>query len=134
VVGRRADRYFLDGWDGVSVMSKLSEMIKAAQTNERRCVMNPLINFASSATDLPALAPIHYVYSFKAEFGCTATVQYGAKGELDAKLKQIRRQVVEAVFGEFREDIHAINRALMNYDTDKATELVGIMYGKMFDV
>lgn len=116
-------------------MSKLSEMIRATQTNERRCVLTPLIEFSSSVgPEHPRLLPTHYIYSFKAEFGCNATVQYGAKGELESKLKVIRRQVVEEVFGEFRENIYAIQRALMDYNTEEATELVGNLYERMFSV
>ncbi len=116
-------------------MSKLAEMIQAAQTNARRCVMTPIASFTSSVNEPPALtSQVHYVYSLKAEFGCNATVQYGAKSDLDAKLKLVRRQVVEAIFGEFREDIYAIQRAFINYDADKAVELVGAMYKRMFDV
>jgi hypothetical protein len=116
-------------------MSKLSEMILAAQTNERRYVFTPLIKLASSVVPEPHLTyPDHYVYSFKAEFGCNATVQYGAKSELETKLKVIRRQVVEEVFGEFRDDIYAIQRALMDYNTDQASELVSAMHDRMFNV
>lgn len=116
-------------------MSKLSEMIRESQTSERRCVMTPIMRFTSTMTEIPAcLSPIHYVYELKAEFGCKATVQYGAKGELDTKLRIVRKQVIDAVFGEFREDIYAIQRALFNYDTDKAIELVGDLHHRMFDV
>ena len=116
-------------------MSKLAEMIRASQTNERRCVYTPIASFSSMVEDAqPRIQPMHYVYSLKAEFGCNATVQYGAQGELDAKLKIIRRQVVEEIFGEFREDIYAIQRALMNYKTDEAIELVGKLHERMFDV
>ena len=116
-------------------MSKISEMIRASQTNERRHVFTPLIGFASSvASEHPRLSQSHYVYSFKAEFGCHATVQYGAQGELETKLKVIRRQVVEEIFGEFRADIYAIQRALMDYNTDKASELVSNLNERMFSV
>lgn len=118
------------------VMSKLSEMIQASMTNERRAVVTPVASFTSivESPNSAQLSPIFYVYSLKAEFGCSATVQYGAEGHLNSKLKVVRLQVVEAIFGEFREDIHAIERALMNYDTDKAMELVGKMHNRMFDV
>lgn len=116
-------------------MSKLSEMIKAAQTSERRAVIEPLIDFRTTVERAgPASYPEHYVYNFKAEFGCSATVKYGAKGDLDQKVRMIRRQVVEYIFGEFREDIHAIERALFDYDTQAAEKLVGDLYRKMFDV
>lgn len=117
-------------------MSKLASMIQAAQTNERRHVMTPLVSFKTSVESPPSLAssPMYYVYKLKAEFGCNATVQYGDQGELDAKLRVIRHQVVNDVFGEFREDIYAIQRALMDYDTARATELVQAMYVRMFDI
>lgn len=117
-------------------MSKLSEMIRASQTNERRCVMTPLMSLTSimESPNTDRLSPMYYVYSFKAELGCEATVQYGATGELDAKLKVIRRQVIEAVFGEFRDDIHAIQRALMSYDTQKASDATDELYRRMFEI
>lgn len=117
-------------------MSKLASMIQAAQTGERRHVFSPLVNFKSSVEELPSLnySPMHYVYKLKAEFGCNVTVKYGNQGELDSKLRMIRHQVVNDVFGEFRDDIYAIQRALADYDTGKAAELVQDMYVRMFDI
>lgn len=117
-------------------MSKLAFMIQASQTNERRHVFSPLVDFKSSVESMPSAmhSPMHYVYKLKAEFGCTAIVQYGNQGELDSKLRTIRHQVVNEVFGEFRDDIYAIQRALIDYDTVKAAELVQAMYVRMFDI
>lgn len=116
-------------------MSKLSEMIQAKQTSERRHVMAPmpaLVDIDYSCTALPG-DPLHYVYEMNVTLGCQAVIRQGS-GDADVKLKVIRRQVVEAIFGEFREDIYTIERALMNYDTDKAAQAVSDLYRRMFDV
>lgn len=116
-------------------MSKLSEMIQAAQTNERRHVMTPTasIDLTVSEANSPLCQPNHYVYDLKATFGCTAVIQHNS-GEVQAKLKAVRRQVVDHIFGEFREDIYAIERALFDYDTKTAQEHLNKLMQRMFDV
>lgn len=115
-------------------MSKLSEMIQAAQTNERCHVFTPLIDIRSEVKPTPpCVYPEHYIYELTAKFGCNATVRFGDNGELDQKLRMIRRQVVEAIFGEFRENIHEIQRALADYDCATATSAVSDLYDRMFD-
>lgn len=115
-------------------MSKLAEMIQAAQTNERRHVFTPLIDIRSEVHPVNRARPDHYIYELKAAFGCNVTIKFGDHGEADHKLKMIRRQVIEAVFGEFRENLHEIQRALANYDCAAATEAVKDLYDRMFDV
>lgn len=66
--------------------------------------------------------------------GCNATIAYGDSAGLEKQLKAIRRQVVELCFGEFREDIYAIQRSLMDYKVDEARELTSKLYDRMFDV
>lgn len=116
-------------------MSKLSDNIHAAQTNERRHVMTPLSSFSVSSQEVPTArcSPMSYVYKVEATFGCSVIIESDKKA-VENKLKAVRRQVVEEIFGEFRKDIYSIQRALFEHDTTKALEAVGTLLQNMYEV
>ena len=116
-------------------MSKLSDRIRAAQTNERRHVQTPLMALSISSQEVPAAysSPTAYVYRMEATFGHHSVIAFNEK-DADLKLKAVRRQVVEDIFGEFRGDIYAIERALFERDVDTALQAVGTLLQNMYEV
>lgn len=116
-------------------MSKLSGMIRAAQTNERRHIQTPLLNLQISSEEVPTAysAPMAYVYRMEAIFGHHSVIAFNGK-DAELKLKAVRRQVVEDIFGEFRNDIYAIERALFDRDVDTALQAVGTLLKNMYEV
>lgn len=115
-------------------MSKLAEMIQAVQTSERRRVMSPLVAIRTSSVEPRNCSfPEHYVYTLTATFGCNATLEYNDPCAVQV-LAQVRRQVVDEVFGEFRENFTEIERALFNYDNEAARKALNSFRQRMFEV
>lgn len=115
-------------------MSKLSEMIQAVNTRQRVPVMSPLVAIeASVEANAPATYDQCYVYNLKATFGCTAVLKFEDPRQSDI-LRGVRKQVVDEIFGEFREHLHAAERALYNYDTEAALKALQALRNQMFEV
>jgi hypothetical protein len=47
-------------------------------------------------------------------------------------MRKIARQIEQYVFGEFREDLDEVQRALWTNEVDKASDLLEVMRAKMF--
>lgn len=53
---------------------------------------------------------------------------------LEMAIKRTKKQVVEAIFGEFREDFRNIERALYDSNLENAREMLYTLERKMFEV
>ena len=58
----------------------------------------------------------------------------GDTDALHAAIERCRREIVEAVFGEFRQDFMLLNRAIYDRDFQKARALLTEFERKMFEV
>ena len=55
-------------------------------------------------------------------------------GKLDAAVQRVKQQIVEAVFGEFRQDFERIHMALNDYDVETARVRLYDLQEKMYGV
>ena len=51
---------------------------------------------------------------------------------LHEAIQRTKQQVIEAIFGEFRQDFRIIERLLYNYEFEEAATAVRVMEQKMF--
>lgn len=123
-------------------MSKLSKQIAARQTGHYQYVhMSSPINIDYSI-EPPSVDVGNYQYEkirLDVTFGSQILLQVkappeGKKREERAALLQIRRAVIEEVFGEFRKPIHTLWFHLRNYDFKQACEQLEQIEKEMFDV
>lgn len=114
-------------------MSKLSDAINATKTN--KVYAENSYSFVSIETGYYP-TPLHYEYSIRAIFGTKVILcdELIADGALETAVHQVKAAVINAVFGEFREDLYLITKHLYKRNTDKALEAVYALQNKMFEV
>lgn len=56
-----------------------------------------------------------------------------SKGALHHAIERTKRQVIEAIFGEFRQDFRMIEKAIWNHEMEEAGKLLHDMERKMFE-
>ena len=61
-----------------------------------------------------------------------ASIRHDTNSGVLLPVDKVVRMIQQEVFGEFREDIQKIHRALWEYDCDKALELLSAMEQRMF--
>jgi hypothetical protein len=122
-------------------MSKLAQAVTATDT-KNRIVIDPLFDSMVSITHqvsgVPVFDPsVAYVYRIEAKFGTQCMVEYQHDGKanyVDEALRNTRKAIIEAVFGEFRQDFYLIHQALWKHELHKAHELLHAFEDKMFQV
>lgn len=118
-------------------MSKLSENLKAYSTGARYAKPPKLdsVSFKSNSYELPS-------YCMEYTLECNITTKFFVKaGAFDAQATneikyatdKAKRQILEEIFGEFRQDLYNLDVALYNQDYRKARELLDGVMKNMFD-
>ena len=69
-----------------------------------------------------------------AECWITETQKLSSEDAVELAIQRTKRQVIEAIFGEFRADFRNIERAIYNNDMENAGVLLHAMEKKMFEV
>jgi hypothetical protein len=76
------------------------------------------------------------VYRIGVTLGCQAVVNeidaIDNPESLPAAIERTKRQVIEAIFGEFRQDFMMVERALYDRDFQKAREYLRVFEDKMY--
>lgn len=122
-------------------MSQLSKAITFTDTGERRYIpkgLSPLFQdvFSANATIQNVTGPdlIGKVYTIGCKIGSRAVVsEYEGSGELEHAVMRTKRQVIEAVFGEFRPHFRRIEKAIYDHDYNEAGRLLHEMEQLMFE-
>lgn len=122
-------------------MSKLSDNIKAVILN-KRAISNDYryVNFRITTETPTTFKSIPYLQlvSFEAKFGnkyyIDEKLAHSNCSALQEVLTQIRKSVVEEVFGEFRGPLRELRHALYNRDFTSATEALDKLEDQMFNV
>ena len=124
-------------------MSQLAKAILATDTNQRREILpklSPLFldtfDGKSTIQELTHRADIQYQYRIEARIGASCWVSRlemaRDNNPLTHAINRTKQQVIEAVFGEFRQDIRMIEQAVWNHDTETAGKLLNDLERKMF--
>ena len=118
-------------------MSKLSENLKAYTTGNRYSQVPTLncVAFKSTSYEVP---PWQVEYSLECKIGSTFVVQPGnslhdTTVSVQSALYSCKRQILEEIFGEFRQDLYNLDVALYNQDYEKAKTLLNGVIKNMFD-
>lgn len=79
---------------------------------------------------------LYHEYKIEARLGSKILISDVVRNDPVAfkeTMRKMRCQLVDIMFGEFREDLRAINLALYRYNVAEAQHLVNQLYEKMFD-
>jgi hypothetical protein len=114
-------------------MSKLSDAITATFTGETVHTMQ-FVDIETNSISMPSYSsyPTSYVYNVEARFGMSKVVD--KPSHLTECQKDIRRAVIEEVFGEFRPYLYNMRAALYDRDDGKVRRLLNELEERMFDV
>lgn len=120
-------------------MSKIVQAITASPTGKRTAPLmrtNKLFWETFSGKDEFIKDTHSYdgvaTYKIDVTLGNTVKVPESAGPALSEAIKRSKQQVIEAIFGEFREDFRLIERAIYDYDYETAKEALRNMEQKMF--
>lgn len=124
-------------------MSQLARAIVATNTGQRREVrpnLSPLFlnifDGKASIQEVSHTPNIQCQYRIEVRLGAECWVSHFETMTQDNSLllaiERTKAQVIEAVFGEFRQDIRMIEQAVWNHDTETAGRLLHELERKMF--
>lgn len=115
-------------------MSKLAQQINSTITNKRASIIEPYsIKMGMNINSMP-----YDPYANEVKFSCTFGVSYYIKEHEQDKiqyiLSNVKKQVIEEVFGEFRPTLHKLRHELYSREYDKALNTLDTLQKDMFDV
>lgn len=117
-------------------MSKLVNKIMATRTNKTKAIAPTLKLFDDICTVEEHIqynsSTFQNEYEIGIKFGNKCGVNDNDSINLPRAIDSTKRQVIEAIFGEFREDMLMIERALHDRDNEKAMEALHVLRRKMF--
>ena len=121
----------------------MSQLVKAVQyvDTKDRVIINK--GFSPLFTDLVEVKSyshqdclIGHKYRIGVKIEATATIPESKilSNHLDEAVDRVKRQIVEAVFGEFRQDFERVHMALNNYDVETARLILIELQEKMYGI
>lgn len=123
-------------------MSNVVKAIAASDTGERRIksvksrLFQDVFDMKEQITSTQAHDDVLKHYRIGVTLGNTCVVSeldvMGNEHALTEAILRTKRQVIEAIFGEFRQDFRIIERHLYNYEFEEAATAVRAMEDKMF--
>lgn len=124
-------------------MSQLVKAITAVDTGERKYIpkgLSPLfvdVFSGKSESSTTYVEDIAKVYKIGVTLGCSATVSESTliregSTPLEEAVNRCKKQIIEAVFGEFRQDFRLIEKAIYDHNTEEAGRHLYNMEQKMY--
>lgn len=124
-------------------MSQVIKAITAHDTGERKVFHNsfsPLFqdvfNVKSEIQEFRHLSDVAKAYRIGVTIGAQVYVEelemMANENALTSAIERTKRQVIEAIFGEFRQDFMMVERALYDRDFQKARDHLRAFEEKMF--
>jgi hypothetical protein len=118
-------------------MSKLSEQINYAITN-KRAIDNTFDFKYSVGAHVPSLPKYLQQVSFEAIFGSryyiSEELTYGKSEVLAHTLKEVKLNVIEEIFGEFRKPLRELRHHLYDNNVPEALNVLTNLESQMFNV
>jgi hypothetical protein len=127
-------------------MSQVVRAIETHDTGERKLIkesfstlFQDVFNIKSQIQDLRGTEDIAKQYRISVTIGSQVHVsdfdllQEGGDA-LEEAIHRTKRQVIEAIYGEFRQDLMMVERALYDRDFQKARDYLRILEQKMFGI
>jgi hypothetical protein len=120
-------------------MSKLSKMLLAEYTHDRKAVTDLNMDYTKVDYVYERTTPVIHDYSVKISAGINAFgyVRGSEKSENlqhHYVIKNMKKSIIEEMFGEFRPIIMDIRRSLFERDCYKAEMLLDKLQEQMFEV
>lgn len=120
-------------------MSQFVRAITACDTGDRKLIdsFSPLFrevfDLQQSIEDVTT-TDIRAAKVYKIEVRLGSEVLVTEHSEIPDAIRRVKQSVIEACFGEFREDFYRIQNAIYNRDFQKARSLVTDLQQRMYDV
>jgi hypothetical protein len=121
-------------------MSKVVNAIAATKEDRRRLKQTKLFqDVFSIREDIQTLtAGTEIQYRIGVTFGAQCWINEVEKlkndNAVEMAIQRTKRQVIEAIFGEFRQDFRSIERALYDSNIEEARLMLHALEYKMFEV
>jgi len=121
-------------------MSKVVNAIMATKEDRRRLKQTKLFQDVFAAREdiqtVPSGTEIQYRIGVTLGAQCWVSEMEQLKNDdsLVMAVERTKRQVIEAIFGEFRADFRSIERALYDSDIETARVMFHALEDKMFEV
>ena len=116
-------------------MSKLVSAVKCHKGNKYYSPISPLFNKYIEFTDTTTrILDVGVEYIMIAKFGSKVIVTDGDEEALAHAIDDVKSSIVEAVFGEFRENFRELNSATYDGNLPVIRSLLNKFHEKMFRV
>jgi len=130
--------YILEG----NEVSKLAKLLEATYTNNVRAGQELQMDYTKTNFEYQSSPDFHsrdYEIRVNASFGSKGWVTYSdyiKGGDLSSHfvVKNIKRGVIEEVFGEFRPTLHKLRTALYDRNFDEARQILNELEYDMFTI
>jgi hypothetical protein len=124
-------------------MSQVVKAITAQDTGERKVfhdsfspLFQDVFNIKSEIQEFKYLSDVAKAYRIGVTLGAQVYVEdlemIANENALTNAIDLTKRQVIEAIFGEFRQDFMMVERALYDRDFQKAREYLRVFEDKMY--
>ena len=121
-------------------MSQLAKAVQYVDTQDRVIINRGFSPLFKDIAEIKSHSSQDFIAGYKYRIGvkleATATIPEIdlMNGKLDAAVQRAKQQIVEAVFGEFRQDFERIHMALNDYDVETARVRLYDLQEKMYGV
>lgn len=120
-------------------MSRLAQAITERDTGERKALQTKLKTVEITETFTPANYAIDYsigrMYQVEARLGAKIYIDESKikhRSDISVAVNDVRKQVIEEVFGEFRPLLIEMRVALYDADTTRARQILSQLEYQMF--
>ena len=126
-------------------MSQIVNAITYFDTGERKCINQRTSKLFQDVFDAKSQwkesghsSSVAKIYKIGVQLGCNVAVEDHPNKdmgeELQLAVERTKKQVIEAIFGEFRTNIRELEKALYDYDYETARVLLHRLEDQMFKV
>ena len=120
-------------------MSQLVKAVQYVDTKDRVIINQGFSRLFQDLVEVKSYSKsdvVGHKYRIGVKIEATATIPESKilSNHLDEAVDRVKRQIVEAVFGEFRQDFERVHMALNNYDVETARLMLIELQEKMYGI